>query len=212
MKTLLITAALIAVATAATAETTAGEHDWSGPWVGLAAARPIGDVTVTVVGRPTPVYQDGSYSGTIASASAGYDWQSGSLVYGLSASLSPSDFDAQYVNNLDLSIVYQTKVSNLQTLRGRVGKAYGRNLFFATAGLARADADVMRVGLPASTISDSLSGWTAGIGVERALGNRLSVGMEYSHFDLGRVQTCALMQCYSEVAFGQLSASAKVHW
>jgi outer membrane immunogenic protein len=102
----------------------------------------------------------------------------------------------------------------LGTLRGRLGVTSDRWLVYGTGGLAYGEVKVngsaAMTGVPlasnvgacfpagcpfqpfaAWTNSQTRVGWTAGLGVERVIGNddRWSVKAEYLHVDLGRVST-----------------------
>src|SRR5262249_58464085 len=74
----------------------------------------------------------------------------------------------------------------IDTLRGRIGIAFDRALFYATGGAAFADT-TLTVRAPRFTVDDSQtrSGWAAGIGLEYALWQSLSVKLEYLHVDFG---------------------------
>ena len=88
------------------------------------------------------------------------------------------------------------------TVRGRIGQTLGERedwLVYATGGLAygRVSSSLEFVRLtPPVTVgfsesqSETLFGWTAGAGLERALG-AWSLGAEYLYFDLGRAEVSA---------------------
>jgi outer membrane immunogenic protein len=76
------------------------------------------------------------------------------------------------------------------TAVARLGYASGNTLLYAFGGGAWADltfnisAGLLGSGLEVEA-TDTVAGWTAGLGVEHALSDRLSVRVEYSHVDLG---------------------------
>ena len=78
--------------------------------------------------------------------------------------------------------------------RGRVGFAWNRLLVYATGGAAFADLRLeSRNTTTSSTVNSRLTsdgnetqvGWTVGGGVELAMSDHLSVGIEYRHSDFG---------------------------
>ena len=93
----------------------------------------------------------------------GYNWQrSNGLVFGIEGDVSFSD-DIDY----------------LASLRGRLGYAVDRTLFYATGGVAFIGLD------DAFGDDDTATGWVAGLGVEHKLRDSWSVGLEglYYSFD-----------------------------
>lgn len=126
--------------------------------------------------------------GTDWGVRAGYDWQSGSLVYGILGEYLRGDSEDS-VSAFSTTPARYTMTRSLErtaALRGRVGFTFGdnANLLYATGGLAWS-----RVGNSFSTSngvntftdngdSDS-KGPQYGIGYERKLGANLSIGAEY---------------------------------
>lgn len=126
--------------------------------------------------------------GTDWGVRAGYDWQSGSLVYGILGEYLRGDSEDS-VSAFSTTPAQYTMTRSLErtaALRGRVGFTFGdnANLLYATGGLAWS-----RVGNSFSTSngvntftdngdSDS-KGPQYGVGYERKLGANLSIGAEY---------------------------------
>ena len=90
--------------------------------------------------------------------------------------------------------VQQTRLRWLATVRARFGYAWGPSYLYATGGLALGDVKssvtVTSVQNPAhitysGSSSSTRTGWTVGAGFEHAFTNRLSLKLEYLHFDLG---------------------------
>jgi outer membrane immunogenic protein len=132
----------------------------------------------------------GSLSGNVGSVlgggQIGYNWQViQPVVIGLEA-----DLQAAQATNGSRSVngvVGSTTITGLATtpyfgtVRGRVGYAYGMLLFYGTAGAAYGDARLRGVLSPGGIFSTSANfwSWTAGAGVEAALGGPYSVKLEY---------------------------------
>jgi outer membrane immunogenic protein len=90
--------------------------------------------------------------------------------------------------------VQQTRLRWLATVRARFGYAWGPSYLYATGGLALGDVKssvtVTSVQNPAhitysGSSSSTRTGWTVGAGFEHAFTGRLSLKLEYLHFDLG---------------------------
>ncbi len=119
----------------------------------------------------------------------GYDWQSGNWVYGLVAEYGMNDArDA--VTAFSVTPARYTmlrKVDGLFALRARVGFSFGasgENLFYGTAGYARASIESFfstSNGVNPFTNNGDTdgTGWQAGLGYERRLSDEFSVGVEY---------------------------------
>jgi outer membrane immunogenic protein len=103
---------------------------------------------------------------------AGYNFQSGDIVYGIE-----NDFNYNFENKGDANLEWDASA------RGRVGYALDRTLIFATAGVAAAGA---KVDVPEASKNDAiLIGWTAGGGVEHAFTDNVVVRGEYRYSDFG---------------------------
>jgi outer membrane immunogenic protein len=173
--------------------------------------------------------------GVLGGLQIGYNWQTGRYVFGIE-----TDFDAtgqrgsQTFNGANgaitlvppgfgplaaapMAAAYTEKLSWLGTLRGRVGIASDRTLFYATGGIAYGE--VKSTGsatisgantntpffvstgctatfpafgtCPLSNWSNSAdkTGWTLGGGIEQAFAGSWSVKVEYLYVDLGRANT-----------------------
>lgn len=147
--------------------------------------------------------------GFVGGGQAGYNFQSGPVVYGIEA-----DFQYADVNGTSTALksvagfptlvtTANNKVEWVGTLRPRVGMTFGPAvLIYATAGLAygqaESSASTTVVGPPGTTCGTSAlcsvgsasvtrAGWTAGFGAEYALSHAWSVKLEYLYYDLGRV-------------------------
>ncbi len=130
---------------------------------------------------------------------AGYNYQAGPWVFGLEADANVTRMTANFSRpNLNLgsgdSYAFSSSFASdwLVTVRPRLGYAVDRLLVYATGGLAIANQkfsqNIAQLNAPfteAGSVSATKAGWTAGVGLEYALGNRWSVKAEYLHVDLG---------------------------
>lgn len=135
-----------------------------------------------------------SPKGGLAGLQAGYNWQHGNLVFGVETDLQFSDIHAQgtaeaFGQALGSS---STALDWYGTLRGRVGYASGRNLFYATGGLAYGGLDGMTETAGAGGYSATLAtgdetaaGYALGAGIEHALTDRISLRGDYQYIHFG---------------------------
>ncbi|MDB5619718.1 carbohydrate porin [Tardiphaga sp.] len=133
-----------------------------------------------VVLPPTP-------TGLIGGYQIGYNWQlANRLVLGVEA-------DASFISPVDQAkltpAAFDTTLNYFATARGRIGYAFGALMPYATGGMAWGrskltlnDAD----GAAISSASRDHLGWTAGAGVEFAVGGNWTAKVEYAYLDLMR--------------------------
>ena len=143
--------------------------------------------------------------GFIGGGQIGYNWQSGSFVYGIEADISglAAKFDTDWrPDRGNPSIVSTHSVDWLATIRGRAGLAVDRTLLYVTAGVAfggvnnrvHAFCNVQAGGgqcNPADTETvlsndETRVGWVAGGGIEHALTYNWTVRGEVLYVDLGQ--------------------------
>ncbi|MCV2870560.1 porin family protein [Defluviimonas sp. WL0002] len=92
----------------------------------------------------------------------GYDWDLGDWVVGVAGNYDATDIDLDATGD---------SVDSIARLGVRAGRDFGNTLVYATAGAARADATI-----GGADLSDN--GWYAGIGMDYALTDRMTVGGE----------------------------------
>jgi outer membrane immunogenic protein len=139
-------------------------YSWAGPYLG----GNLGYAWGTVGASPTRP------SGFAGGVQAGYNWQSGPLVFGVEGDLQASAANDTFA---------PWKFSNpwFGTVRGRVGYAVNNILFYGTGGLAFGELTGETFGLSESHTS---AGWTAGLGAEFGLAPNWSAKLEYLYVDL----------------------------
>jgi outer membrane immunogenic protein len=139
-------------------------YDWSGFYLGAQGGYSWNQATYLGTDQDL-------HSGSLG-AHVGYNFQHGNIVYGIE-----NDFNYNFEDGNEANLEWDASG------RGRVGYAWDRTLFFATAGVAAAGGkiDVPAVGKK----DDILIGWTAGGGVEHALTDNILVRGEYRYSDFG---------------------------
>ncbi|MBB3138287.1 outer membrane immunogenic protein [Rhizobium pisi] len=139
-------------------------YDWSGFYLGAQGGYSWSQTKI--------LGSDQDANSGSAGLHAGYNFQSGNIVYGIE-----NDFNYNFEKNGDADLEWDASG------RARLGYAWGRTLFFATAGAAAAGG---KVDIPAVGKKDGiLIGWTAGGGIEHAVTDNILVRGEYRHLDFG---------------------------
>jgi outer membrane immunogenic protein len=120
--------------------------------------------------------------GGFGGGTVGYNWQYSQFVFGIEGDGAFADINNSVTQIFPGvgAITASAKVDALGTVRGRFGVAFDQVLLYGTAGLALADTKV-GVTAPGVALSDSktMTGWTAGAGVEWMFLPHWSVKGEY---------------------------------
>lgn len=169
-------------------------YNWSGCYLGIEGGGNWGTVSETDAGTLNPA-QVGLplvapfyTSGVLAGGTAGCNYQVGTWMFGIEGDLSWTNTKGSANDLPPFNTASTNPVSEkwIDTVRGRVGAAWDRALFYATGGVASAGTDIVKT-FSTGSIDDSQTrtGWVAGVGVEYALWQSLSLKIEYLHADLG---------------------------
>lgn len=135
------------------------QFSWTGFYLGLNGGYNFGTVSPAGAGSFNT-------SGFLVGGTLGGNYQFGSFVLGVEG-----DGDYNSVTNGGF------KSDWLATVRGRAGLAWERVLFFGTGGAAFAPASITGVG------STTMTGWTAGAGIEYAFTPNWTAKAEYLYID-----------------------------
>ena len=116
--------------------------------------------------------------GGFAGGTVGYNWQFSQIVFGIEADGAWADLSS---SASAFGVTGTAKVDALATVRGRVGVAFDQVLLYGTGGFALADTKLglSVVGLGSVSDSQTMTGWTAGAGVEWMFTPRWSFKAEY---------------------------------
>lgn len=146
------------------APTSATVHDWSGAYVGLSYGTTASDFKFAL---GSVVDLEG---GNLLGAHAGYLFQRGSFVFG-------GELAYARINGMTDPLFFQEPVDSVVDLKAKAGIASNRVLFYGVVGYSMSefnlDGGVWKT-----------DGVALGAGVDFALSNRLSVGVEYLSRDL----------------------------
>lgn len=183
MKILAVASATLVVASASAFAQDAkpAAVDWSGAYVGAFAGGANGDATYTNV--PVGIPDVGAIDGGLAGLRAGYRYQYGAAVVGVSV-----DGAVANVNGIAGSFNRSRfKVDWLATANAQLGLAFGRALVYGTAGGAlvgiQHDYDSF-ASIDVSYPRRTHSGYAIGGGAEYAFSEKASISFELRHFVL----------------------------
>jgi outer membrane immunogenic protein len=122
----------------------------------------------------------------------GYNFQSGSFVYGVETDFQGGDISDRITGTTSGLNSYNTRESIdwFGTVRGRVGYSFGNTLFYGTGGFAYGDVRQrasLTNGVDSVTLSNSntQTGYVVGGGVEYKINPAWSLKAEYQYIDLG---------------------------
>src|SRR5262245_45394648 len=140
------------------------DDSWARPYLGVN----LGYAWGSVANNPTKP------SGFVGGVEAGYNWQSGTFVFGLEG-------DIQATGAEDTFAPWKFSNPWFGTVRGRAGFTFNNVMFFGTGGLAFGELRASTFGL---TESHTNVGWTLGAGAEMSLNRNWSAKIEYLYVDL----------------------------
>jgi outer membrane immunogenic protein len=132
------------------------------------------------------VFTSTSPNGVVGGAHVGYNYQINQFVVGLEGDVDGTSISKSVLSPVSLA-TYGARIPVEGSVRGRVGYAWDRALFYATGGAAFADIQNTYNG-PTGFYSYSTGrvGWTVGGGIDYALTNNWSIRGEYRYSDFGR--------------------------
>jgi high affinity Mn2+ porin len=183
-------------------------YNWTGFYVGGQVGYGQGDLGPGTNAIPEQaVFFPHSLTGLIGGFQAGYNLQLNRAVLGL-------EVDTVFTSPRDLPKLdpapFNSTLEYAATARGRIGYAFGTILPYVTGGLAWGES---RVNINANDGVSPLSsrflphvGWTAGLGLEKAVGGNWTTRIEYDYIDLGR-RTFGL----GDAMLPDLNVDPKVH-
>jgi outer membrane immunogenic protein len=166
-------------------------YSWAGPYLGANLGYGWGSVD----NNPTKP------SGFEGGAQAGYNWQTGQMVFGLEGDLQATGADDTFA---------PWKFSNpwFGTVRGRVGYSFNNVLFYGTGGLAFGELRGETFGL---SESHTTAGWTAGVGAEFGFAPHWTAKIEYLYVDLSDSRF-TITGAQNGYAFGLVRAGVNYHF
>ncbi|MBH5371263.1 outer membrane protein [Bradyrhizobium glycinis] len=149
----------------------ASVYNWTGFYLGIVGGGAWQDAS------------DIKMKGGFVGGTAGYNWQTGNVVFGIEADGAWADVSDSVTAGV---LTTSSKIDAMGTVRGRIGYAVNNVLFYGTGGYAWVDNKITLSALGVS-VSDSKwhNGWTVGAGVEAFFAPQWSVKGEYLYRSLG---------------------------
>jgi outer membrane immunogenic protein len=173
-------------------ESVAYDKSWGGAYVGLSVGYGYGHTETTFD------QGDDNHWGVIAmdpdgfamSVNAGYNIQSGHMVYGVEGEIGYIDLSDSGQLAWDGHYLKSNVGGFWGTLRGRVGYAADRMMIYGTGGIAFMNFNEQGIGDNGNEDQNSSNsgirvGYALGVGAEYAFTPRLSGKVEYLHMDFG---------------------------
>lgn len=169
---------------------------WEGGYVGAQIGYLRGDMRLRGenLNNNNTMESEFNPSGATLGIYAGYNWQGGgNTVFGFEGEINYADANA-VADGIDppsfgfMRDRIEGSIRSTGALRGRVGFAQDRTLFYLTGGVAFADARVTGYSMGGASPFDERStrtGWTIGAGIEHAVNDRMSVRLDYRFADFG---------------------------
>lgn len=159
-----------------TVDASSSPFGWEGFYAGAGLAHIWRDAgEAAAAGQFGPVVSSFSAKGPAGGPLVGFDWRAGGLVLGLETEVEASSLGGS--GNL-----LSWREDFRGSARGRLGVATDRALFYATGGGAAADIFSSALG---ESFSRARLGWTAGGGLELAIGGNWTGRIEYRYSDFG---------------------------
>jgi len=140
-------------------------YSWTGPYLG----GNLGYEWGTTSNNPTHP------RGFAGGVQAGYNWQTGQLVFG-------GEGDIQLSGASDTFAPWKFSNPWFGTLRARAGYAISNFMIYGTGGIAFGELQAQTIGLLSE--SHTNVGWTAGVGLEAGFAANWSAKVEYLFVDL----------------------------
>jgi opacity protein-like surface antigen len=172
-------------------------YSWTGPYLGAFAGSTSGS-TPWSADWIEPAQKTPDFAGYLAGVHAGYNYQTGRIVWGVEADYGLSNAHGAKLCADNPQLDCRTDLDTLGSLTARAGYTWGRALFYAKGGWAFGEVKEgekaihpipSHWGTPPHdgvTSTDWESGWTAGGGMEFALTERWSAKAEYMHYELAK--------------------------
>jgi outer membrane immunogenic protein len=171
-------------------------YDWSGFYVGVFGGGGFGNHNLNNALGPAGFANftiNYSSTGGIAGGEAGYNWQSGNIVFGVEgdgfwSGIKGSDISQFNAGTLPIGSIDATNLRHGATLRARGGIAVDRLLLFFTGGWVYGNFQHTNTDpiLGVDQFTANRSGLAAGGGVAYAMTDNLIGKIEYRYYDYGR--------------------------
>ena len=172
-------------------------YNWTGFYAGINVGYAWGtsDWSDSLLGT----FASNSPKGFLIGGTLGYNYQTGSFVWGLEGDIAWADVNGSV--SCGLGLTCETSNRWFGTARGRLGYAFDRFLPYITGGAAFGDVRANLNPGPLLSASDTRVGWTVGAGLEYAFLANWTAKIEYLYVDLGTAQPFSSLGALTQVTF-----------
>jgi outer membrane immunogenic protein len=209
---------------------------WAGLYAGGQAGFAIGKANDRDISLPNPIItlgdasesihvQSSTMTGPLYGGYFGYNWQNGPLVFGFEGSFTGADLGSSWTLLEDPLFAAPRPTEHdvthsvdwFASATGRLGYAQGRVLLYGLGGIVWGNEETSLTSNFSSFFdpssfsareSSNRVGWTAGLGVEYAVNDRLSTRIEYAHVDMGDKHYSAGIEDKVDVSFETIKFGA----
>jgi outer membrane immunogenic protein len=182
-------------------------YNWGGFYLGINGGYGFGNSSWSDADNNSGLGTTGNFNtnGYAVGATVGVNWQSDAFVLGLEGDFDAMGLDGKsssgFCANLRLGANAQceTKQTWLSTVRGRVGYAADRVLFYGTAGGAFGN---IEAGASSNFVTQTKGGWTIGAGIEAAFAENWTARVEYLFVDMLNASCQTAASCGTNLIVG----------
>jgi len=166
-------------------------------WTGLYAGLNVG-YGIAGISDSTLIAVDSAMYGVVGGGQIGYNYQSGSVVFGIEADIQASNQSNEATASLPVvgTVILGHKIPYFGTVRGRLGYAFtcGCVMAYATAGIAYGAYEpyATALGVTVSQTYMRSDVFVGGVGVEWMVAQQWSVKLEGLYFDTGNIGALSL--------------------
>ncbi len=158
-------------------------NTWAGFYIGINGGYGWGGGDDTFTDAASNSYTRAKPEGGFGGGQIGYNFQSGSIVYGVETDFQGGDISDSVTNGVNTS---RERLDWFGTARGRLGYAFGPALLYGTGGFAYGDVKQHALlGGDAFDNAATRTGYTVGGGIEYKLTSAWSLKAEYQYIDFG---------------------------
>jgi len=168
-------------------------YTWNGLYLGVNGGYAWGTANFS---NALGSFDANNQTGWLAGPTIGYNFQTGTWVFGLEGDVDYAWLKGNAVNTFGAGCAggggCDVKNTFFATARGRVGYAWDRFMPYITGG--GAFGSIKMTPAAGTSETDNKFGWTLGAGLEYAFGGAWSTKLEYLYVDLGNA-TCDPATC-----------------
>lgn len=156
-------------------------YDWSGVYVGGHLGYAAGQIDLDVLGVGNAVDDSVEVDGWVGGVQLGYNWQFDRVVVGVQTDVSFTGIESEEAEG-----GVPDTIDWLGSTTARLGIALDNLLPYVKAGVAYAGGTGNQGDPPDNeAVEATFLGWTAGVGLEYAIADNISIFGEYGYYDLG---------------------------